>query len=305
MENKMGNCMSAIRQELETQISDLCSGQTELEDRLDKQQKNVASMVEQQTRSLQEEIEAQLPAVEARSRRVGGGGPGTGTTTIKPPKFDGAISWAVFHRQFEAAAVQNNWMPSEKAAHLLSVLHGKAADILHTVPAEATYEDIVESLWGRFGDHQLAAAYRSHLKARVQASGKTLQEFAAAVEQLAHRALVGLPVAFIQTEAAHSFIDGIRDREVKQHHLMGGDQTLNEAFNQALKLEAAKAAAGPPPRLGRLLGQVNHLITDKRDDPYAGSVVLPVISAETVDGSRVKTGTREMSKCRWEEEPRK
>jgi hypothetical protein len=36
---------------------------------------------------------------------------------------------------------------------------------------------------------------------------------------------------------------------VKQHLPMGGDHTLNEALNQALKLEAAKSAAGPPPRL--------------------------------------------------------
>ena len=50
IENKMGNCMSAIREGLETQVSDLCVGQTELEERLDKQQKNVASMVEQQAR---------------------------------------------------------------------------------------------------------------------------------------------------------------------------------------------------------------------------------------------------------------
>jgi len=91
--------------------------------------------VEQQVRNLREKFEVQLAAVEARSRRAAGGGPGTSTTTVKPPKFDGATSWAVFHRLFEAAAVQNNWMPSEKAAHLLSVLHGKAAGILYTVPA--------------------------------------------------------------------------------------------------------------------------------------------------------------------------
>jgi hypothetical protein len=90
------------------------------------------------------------------------------------------------------------------------------------------------------------------LKARVQASSETRQEFAAAVEQLAHRALVGLPVAFIQTEAANSFIDGVRDRELKQDLLMGGDRTLNEALNQALNLEAAKAAAGPKARLREL-----------------------------------------------------
>jgi hypothetical protein len=76
----------------------------------------------------------------------------------------------------------------------------------------------------------------------VQTGGETLQKFAAAVEHLAHQALVGLPVGHIQTEAAHVF-SGIRDREMKQHLLMGGDRTLNEALNQALKLEAAKAAA--------------------------------------------------------------
>jgi hypothetical protein len=131
----------------------------------------------------------------------------------------------------------------------LSVLQGPAADILHSIPAGASYEDIIGALRDRFGDHQLAAAYRSQLKARVQLNGETLQKVAAAVEQLAHRALVGLPVGFIQTEAANAFIDGVRDREVKQHLLMGGDRTLNEALNQALKLEAAKAAAAPPARL--------------------------------------------------------
>jgi hypothetical protein len=155
----------------------------------------------------------------------------------------------VFHRQFEAAAVHNDWTPREKAAHLLSVLQGQAADILHSVPAEAPYEDIVGTLHDRFGDHQLAAAYRSHLKAREQTRGETLQEFVAAVEQLAHRALVGLPVGYIHTAAAHASIDGVRDLEVKQHLLMGGDRTLNEALNQALKLEATKAAAWPTARL--------------------------------------------------------
>jgi hypothetical protein len=81
------------------------------------------------------------------------------------------------------------------------------------------------ALQDRFGDHQLAAAYRSQLKAIVQTSDKILQEFAAAVEHLAHRARVGLPVGFIQTEAAHAFNDGVWDREVKQHLLMGGDRT--------------------------------------------------------------------------------
>jgi len=49
LENKMGNYMRVIMEELETQIGDLCAGQAKLEERLDKQQENVASMVEQHT----------------------------------------------------------------------------------------------------------------------------------------------------------------------------------------------------------------------------------------------------------------
>jgi hypothetical protein len=218
-------------------------------------------MIEQQNRNLWEdteatrrELKAKLAAVETRTRRAGGSGPGTKMSTVKPPKFDGTTSWAVFYRQFEAASVLNNWQPNEKAPHHLSVLQGQAADIVRTVPAKATYEGITGALSYRFGDHQLAAAYRSQFKAMVQTSGETLQEFAAAVEQLAHRALVGLPLAFIQTEAAHAYIDGVRDWAVKLHPLMGGDQNINQALNQALKLEAANAAAGSPARLRGLIG---------------------------------------------------
>jgi hypothetical protein len=58
MEKKMGSCMSIIREKLETQIGDLSAGQEEFEERIDKQQKNVTSIAEQQTRNLWENIEA-------------------------------------------------------------------------------------------------------------------------------------------------------------------------------------------------------------------------------------------------------
>jgi hypothetical protein len=52
--------------------------------------------------------------------------------------------------------------------------------------------------------------YRSQLKARTKANGETLQEFAAAIEKLARRNLVGFPVEHMLTEAAFAFIDGVR-----------------------------------------------------------------------------------------------
>jgi hypothetical protein len=66
---------------------------------------------------------------------------------------------------------------------------------------------------------------------------------------LAQRALDGFPVNFIQRKAAHAFVDGVRDREVKQHSLIGGDRSLKEALNQAMTLQASKAAAGIAARL--------------------------------------------------------
>jgi hypothetical protein len=73
-----------------------------------------------------------------------------------------------------------------------------------------TYKDIVGAPKGCYGV-QLAAAYQVHLKARILLIGESLQEFAAAIEQSVHHALVGLPMGFIQIEAAHTFINGMRD----------------------------------------------------------------------------------------------
>jgi hypothetical protein len=140
--------------------------------------------------------------------------PGAKRTTAKSQKFDGATFWPICHQQFEAAAIQNNRTPNDKAAHLLSVLQDQDSDTLHTVQAQMTYEDIVGAHRDRFGDYQLVGPYRLQLKARVQTSSKILQESAAAMQQQAHRALVGLPVTLIQTEASHAF-EGVWDQEVK------------------------------------------------------------------------------------------
>lgn len=77
---------------------------------------------------------------------------------------------------------------------------------------------------------------------------------AAAVKQLVHLVLVALQAEFFQTEAAHTFIDGLRQWEAHHHTLAGGDRSLNENQNEALKLEATKAAAGQSARLRGVTG---------------------------------------------------
>ncbi|XP_069683895.1 adventurous-gliding motility protein Z-like [Periplaneta americana] len=163
---------------------------------------------------------------------------------VKTPKFDGTTSWTIFRRQFEAIAEHNGWTPAEKTTQLLAALQGQASEILHSVPEDGTAAEIMAALEGRCGDHQLAAAFRTQLKTRVQQSGESLQEFAMAVEQLAHKALRGLPNDFIAGEAAYTFGSGVRDPEIRQQLLLAEHRTINAALAAALRMEAAKSAAG-------------------------------------------------------------
>lgn len=94
-----------------------------------------------------------------------------------------------------------------------------------------TYEEIIEALESHCGDHQLAAVYCSQLKARIQHVDEFLPAFATAIEKLTHRSLVGLPGHYIRKAAAHGFIDGMRDRDMKQQLVVGSERTLSETLN--------------------------------------------------------------------------
>jgi hypothetical protein len=70
--------------------------------------------------------------------------------------------------------------------------------------ADRCYEDTAGDLQRRYGDRQLAAVYWAQLKAKILLIVKSRQEFAAAVDQFVHRALVGLPVDFMQREGSYA-----------------------------------------------------------------------------------------------------
>jgi hypothetical protein len=72
---------------------------------------------------------------------VHGRGTGSDAGKAKPPKFDGTTSWAVFRRQFEAAAEHNCWMHHKKSTFFITALQGQDTEVLHGVPKGVTYED--------------------------------------------------------------------------------------------------------------------------------------------------------------------
>jgi hypothetical protein len=84
-------------------------------------------------------------------------------------------------RQFETVAEHNCWTPQEKSTNLITVLEGWSSDVLHGVLKGATYEETLEDLEDRFGDHNFTSGFRRQLKTRSQGVGEFLQEFVTTV----------------------------------------------------------------------------------------------------------------------------
>jgi hypothetical protein len=92
----------------------------------------------------------------------------------------------------------------------------------------------------------------------------------------------------MQREAAYAFVDGVRDREMKQNLLIGGEKPLIEALNQALSLEAA----WPPVRLREVMRTLKRHLHHPRaagmKSRYAGGVENTVTSKGTAGRGRVR-----------------
>jgi hypothetical protein len=227
--------------------------QAELTDRIEKAQVELQTAevtLDARTKKLQEELtetknklQARLEAVETRTER--GSTPVVGASTFQPPTFDGKGTWSVFRRQFEIVAEHNRWSDRKQSTHLIMALKGRAADVLYGIPTDTTYEETLRALEDRFGDQRFSAAYRCQLTSRTQRAGESLQDFATAIEQLAHRAYPTLPEVHVRREAGRAFTYGVRDPDIKIQLLLGGEKTVKEVLGQALELQAVLVAARP------------------------------------------------------------
>jgi hypothetical protein len=81
---------------------------------------------------------------------------------MKPLKFDESVFWTVIHGQSEAMAEHDIWTAQEKAMNLLTIFQVQAANVLVSVPARVTNEDIVRALKdGHYRNCQQAAVCHS------------------------------------------------------------------------------------------------------------------------------------------------
>lgn len=130
--------------------------------------------------------------------------------------------------------------------YLIIALKGHAADVLHGIPTNTTYEETLQALEDRFGDQHIAAAYHYQLTTRTQKAGESLQDFAIAIEQISHRAYPTLPEDHIRREAGKFFAYEVKDPDMKIQLLLGEEKMVNEALRQALELLQAAVVATRP-----------------------------------------------------------
>jgi hypothetical protein len=84
-----------------------------------------------------------------------------------------------------------------------------------------------------------------NLKTITQKVRESLEEFARAIEQLAHSAYSTLTEDHIRRGAGKAFADSVEDPTIKIQLLLGGEQMVNEDLRQGLELQAVLLASRP------------------------------------------------------------
>jgi hypothetical protein len=177
-------------------------------------EKNIAAIRDDITANKQR-FQSQLEEFKAVAGR--GSRPTVSVNTAQPPTLNGNTLRNTFQCQFEIVAEHNQWSDREKLMYLITALKGRVVDVLPGIPTSTTYEDM-QNLEDRFSDQHFAAAHRCQLATRTQKVGESLQDFAMAIELLAHRAYPTLPEDLIGREVAKAFAYGVEDPDIKIHY---------------------------------------------------------------------------------------
>jgi hypothetical protein len=127
----------------------------------------------------------QLVAVQVKMRCGGNRNAGMGAAMVKLPKYDGSMSWTVFHWQFQNVFDHIGGGAPVEAMHLLTILQVKLL----------TFYIVYEPKWHMrisFRCGRTVIETMSLLVTTENLEAAKWWEFAAGMEHLAHQALAGL-----------------------------------------------------------------------------------------------------------------
>ncbi len=202
-----------LQQELENQKTVMENQQTVMENQQTVMENQQTVMANQKVtfKKLQErfsKVERPLTITNQTSYNNGQAAAMVGKpSTFKIPTFDGTGPWKLYHMQFEAAAVRNQWADMEKGSGSYRAPQGAALSQSNT----SEYTTQVQCLGQRFGQKPFAPVKRRELKNRKQQSVETLQDYAANIRRLAQEVYRNMDPNFVEGAAVDSFVDGIRN----------------------------------------------------------------------------------------------
>ncbi|XP_078483791.1 uncharacterized protein LOC144744048 [Ciona intestinalis] len=155
--------------------------------------------------------------------------------------FDGKNSWKDFLQHFENVARANQWTESYKGLRLSTAIVGDALRAQRSLPDSQKYNfcRLVESLNQLYSVGGSSLAKALFHKATLN-SAEGYVEYAHRLRELATQTHPDLPRENAEGLLIHQFTTGISDSTAGEHIAMHNPETLSQAVNIALTLEACK-----------------------------------------------------------------
>lgn len=182
---------------------------------------------------------------EIPSRPGSGNCGGDCGANLKPAKFDGTTRLVDYLTQFDYVAVANKWNDRQKAEQLIAALRGTALDCLGCLDSEGplTFGKVRSALKQHFSVQERPEINHLLLKNKRQTRDESLAQHAGEVRRLARLALADCPADAVDRIAKMQFIDGILDVNIQDLVRVSNPDSLQEALEKALHVEACRKAS--------------------------------------------------------------
>lgn len=137
---------------------------------------------------------------------------------INMPAFTGKDDWKVWINRFEAIAERRAWSDDEKLDEILPRIQGEAGEFVFTqLPKEAlqNYVELVRELGYRYRIIENQKSYISMFCNRNQKVGERVEEYAAELKRLHHKAYPKRTKHQRREDLLERFMRGVLDEEVR------------------------------------------------------------------------------------------
>ena len=133
----------------------------------------------------------------------------------KLPAFTGQESWEVYYNRFKDVAAQEDWTDSGKLRELLPRLQGRAGEFVYSQLSSDTrrnFTALIDDIEHRFRKIESARTYGSQFSKRSQKPGETVEDFAAELKRLYHKAYPRRDIETRREDLLRRFLDGSFDQ---------------------------------------------------------------------------------------------